>query len=186
MTAMAAEIRSLACNSCGAPLQVPESTRYVTCRHCGASLIVRFDETAAWTEVAEQLQAGQEAANVRLGRIETRQAIAALDRDWERGLERFRSWGLARSGRDDPTRVGSTVMILLSVLLFGAAVYGAAVDFPQLLLLGIVAGLLCGGFAAMARGQESLYLEARRLYLSRRRQLQRHLESLEDHGARSS
>lgn len=183
---MAAEIRSLACNSCGAPLGVSESTRFVTCRHCGASLVVRFDETAAWTELADQLQAGQAAASVRLGRIETRQAIAALDRDWEQGLERFRSWGLARSGRDGPDRVGSTVMILLSVLLFGAAIYGATVDFPQLLLLGVVAGLLCGGFAAMARGQESIYLKARQLYRERRRELERHLRSLADRGSHTS
>ena len=36
----AVKVDSVACNHCGAPLQVGSGTRFVTCAHCGSQLEV--------------------------------------------------------------------------------------------------------------------------------------------------
>ena len=54
---------AVACNRCGAPLNVGEAARFVTCKHCDARLEIRQDDASAWTEVVgkiEQVEATRE------------------------------------------------------------------------------------------------------------------------------
>ena len=37
---MAGKLLNLSCNHCGAPLQVPEETKYLTCTYCSSRLQV--------------------------------------------------------------------------------------------------------------------------------------------------
>ncbi len=52
------ELLSLTCGHCGAPLEVPEETRYVTCGYCSSKLEVHRSGGAIYTEVLEALQKG--------------------------------------------------------------------------------------------------------------------------------
>lgn len=52
MLSMAGTVR-LDCASCGAPLEIGETARYVTCAHCGTSLSVIASGGAIWAEVRE-------------------------------------------------------------------------------------------------------------------------------------
>jgi LSD1 subclass zinc finger protein len=45
------EMLSMSCNKCGAPLEVPTGTNFVTCAFCKASLAIRTSGNAAYTEV---------------------------------------------------------------------------------------------------------------------------------------
>jgi uncharacterized Zn finger protein (UPF0148 family) len=45
------EILSMSCNKCGAPLQVPTGTNFVTCTYCKSALAIHRTGNAAYTEV---------------------------------------------------------------------------------------------------------------------------------------
>jgi DNA-directed RNA polymerase subunit RPC12/RpoP len=49
-------VDALSCNKCGAPLQVSETTNYVTCSHCGSRLVVRRNEAAVYTEILSEIK----------------------------------------------------------------------------------------------------------------------------------
>jgi predicted RNA-binding Zn-ribbon protein involved in translation (DUF1610 family) len=44
------QVEKISCNSCGAPLEVAETTQFATCRHCGAKLSIQRTDTATFTE----------------------------------------------------------------------------------------------------------------------------------------
>ena len=46
----------VACHSCGAPLEVSDEARFVTCRHCGMQLVVKSNDGAAWTQQIEAIE----------------------------------------------------------------------------------------------------------------------------------
>ncbi len=45
------ELEKLVCNSCGTPLMVPSSAKFVTYKHCSGVLQIRRTEAAIYTEV---------------------------------------------------------------------------------------------------------------------------------------
>jgi len=45
-------LEALNCNNCGAPINVPPTANFVTCKGCGAQLIIRRTEEATYTELA--------------------------------------------------------------------------------------------------------------------------------------
>lgn len=49
------QLLTVACNQCGAPLDVPPETSFVTCRHCGAALAVHRNESVAYTRRLDRL-----------------------------------------------------------------------------------------------------------------------------------
>lgn len=42
---------SVSCNHCGAPLQITEETKFVTCLHCDHQLAVKHSDSAIFTGV---------------------------------------------------------------------------------------------------------------------------------------
>jgi DNA-directed RNA polymerase subunit RPC12/RpoP len=69
------ELISLSCNNCGAPLEAPESAKYLTCAFCGSRLSVQRTGSAYYTNVMEQI-----AENT----AQTAKAVEALDQSqWE-------------------------------------------------------------------------------------------------------
>lgn len=49
------ELLSMSCNKCGAPLEVPAGTSFVTCTYCKSSLAIHRTGNAAYTEVLAQI-----------------------------------------------------------------------------------------------------------------------------------
>ena len=74
------KILTLNCNACGAPLEVSAKAKYVTCRYCEAQLVVKHEESAAWTEAVEEI-----ASNVAV--LELDVELMKLDREWEQERE---------------------------------------------------------------------------------------------------
>jgi DNA-directed RNA polymerase subunit RPC12/RpoP len=91
------ETLSLSCNHCGATLDVPEETRFVTCTYCDTKLEVARKGGAAFTrvkEAVERLEEHAERAEERAEKLERdvevlrlEQAIERVDREWERERE---------------------------------------------------------------------------------------------------
>ena len=75
-------LESVTCNHCGAPLQVPEGTKYVTCLHCDRQLTVIESGGARFTQVVEELHA-------QVARLTRQNEAEALDRAWEREKEQY-------------------------------------------------------------------------------------------------
>jgi DNA-directed RNA polymerase subunit RPC12/RpoP len=77
------ETASIACNHCGAPLQIPGNANYVTCNHCGSNLAVRRTASVVFTETIDKLSATTEQLASQVARLERNQRLDSLDRHWQ-------------------------------------------------------------------------------------------------------
>jgi ribosomal protein L37AE/L43A len=78
-------MQSVHCNTCGNKIEVPSTVRYITCARCGASLVVRNEGGAWFTETPLAPRRATDLGEVagRLEELERQSAIARLDREWE-------------------------------------------------------------------------------------------------------
>ncbi len=77
------KVESLACNNCGAPLEVAETTKFATCTHCGSRLSISRSGSAAYTEVLAQIGQHTEQMSDDLTAIRLHNDLERLDRDWQ-------------------------------------------------------------------------------------------------------
>lgn len=71
----------LACNGCGADIDLPDDARLVTCRYCGASLEVTETDGAAFTRVREVVEPGALVTLQKTARYEAALAKYVDDKD---------------------------------------------------------------------------------------------------------
>jgi hypothetical protein len=83
------QVEKISCNSCGAPLEVAETTQFATCRHCGAKLSIQRTDTATFTEVLEQLAAKTDQLSEQVQSLTGHSELAALDREWQMDRENY-------------------------------------------------------------------------------------------------
>lgn len=172
------------CNECGAPLEVPASTRFLTCAHCGSSLRLQRSGGAAFTEVLESLErVGAQTEEIR-GDVETiklQNELERLDREWEREERTLlprdkhgRPIPISRSG-SGAGAVGAVVVIAGGIIWTGMTLaMGAPGFFPA---FGVV---FCAAAAlAMIGNSKRAARYRRRLadYEARRRELTRRLDA---------
>jgi LSD1 subclass zinc finger protein len=84
---MSTSLETLACNNCGAQLQVPSGANYVTCAHCNSQLVVRRDPTVTYTQKLDQIdrrteQMAEDIAHLR--RHTEREQLADEAKKWPR------------------------------------------------------------------------------------------------------
>ncbi len=100
------QIEKIACNSCGAPLEVTTTTKFVTCRHCGMKLSIQRTDTATFTEILDQLTAKTDQLSAQVNNLAGYTELAALDREWE--LERQNYMVTSKHGaKHIPSEAGS-------------------------------------------------------------------------------
>jgi hypothetical protein len=163
---------SVSCNHCGAPLQVPVGTRYVTCTYCGARLEVHRSGNAAYTEVLEALQqkTTQIAGDVEAIRVQNE--IERLDREWMMEREGYMVRD-KHGGRHVPTAASSVVVsvVMVAFAIFwmsGAASLGAGSLFVGIGALFVVIAIASGVNGAR---KAWLYADGEQRYQARRRAL---------------
>lgn len=83
------EVLGLTCNHCGAPLEVPSGTRFITCKYCSSRLEVHQTESAAYTEVVQALTEKTAEIADDLETIKLQNRLEQLDREWAMARERF-------------------------------------------------------------------------------------------------
>jgi hypothetical protein len=171
---------SLTCNHCGAPLEVPANTRFVTCAYCSARLQIHRSGNAVYSEVLDEIDKRTERMADDLETIKLQNDLEALDRQWIMAREDFKV-----RGRDGEYRVPSkagSVIGLVFVTIFGifwtgtALKMGAPGIFP-LFGVAFVAFAIIVGVMGMAKAQA--YEENRKDYERRRRELLRELRDRE-------
>ena len=100
------QIEKIACNSCGAPLEVATTTQFVTCRHCGMKLSIQRTDTATFTEILDKLTAKTDQLSEQVNNLAGYTEMTALDREWE--LERLNYMMTGkRGGKHIPSEAGS-------------------------------------------------------------------------------
>jgi Flp pilus assembly protein TadB len=136
---------TLSCNQCGAPLEVPEETRFLTCRFCTSLLAVEHSESAVYTRVLEALerQTSELAHDVKAMKLQ--QELEQLDRSWEAAHPKSAEIVKTASG----TKVFAVIALIaalvvwiwlicltlgsgdisFSILMFGGGVYGICLAY---------------------------------------------------------
>ncbi|MSR57455.1 MAG: hypothetical protein EXS05_07265 [Planctomycetaceae bacterium] len=163
---------SLACNHCGAALEIPPDTHFVTCRFCSSQLDVQHAGNAVFTKVLEVLDQRTAAMANDLETIKRQNELERFDREWQRERERYLVRG--KQGRTTvPTTTTSVMMlavgVVAGVLWIGAATAQAA-PFP-VLLFGVmfVLVVIVGSLGIYVKAQT--YHRRHRDYESRRQKL---------------
>lgn len=181
---MPMSIEKIACNACGAPLEVLESTRFATCHHCGVKLSIQRTDSATFTEAIKKLEAVAERLEDRVGSLTTKNEIEALDRKWQVERERFMI-STKDDGKELPTKGGA-----LAGGLFGGAfaLFWIAVSFSMtfsgpdfapfsiakvifpLFGIGFFCMIVWNAYSAFNKAEE--YEQAQRRYEARRLEME--------------
>lgn len=173
------ELVRLACDGCGADLELPDDARFVTCRFCEARLEVRRTDTAAFTRVREAVERvekktkrlSNEVAELRAANrvLKLQDELQQLERDWDEEKK-----SLMIRGKDgtvsEPTRTSAQVIGFASVV--GGGFVAVAVPRAEFVLAGIaIAGLGLAG-AYIQHGKAVRFEDAKCRYLDRRDQIE--------------
>ena len=100
------QVEKIACNSCGAPLEVSATTQFATCRHCGAKLSIQRTDTAIFTEILEKLTTKTDQLSEQVSNLSGLTEVAALDREWALERENYMVT-TQHGGRHIPSEAGS-------------------------------------------------------------------------------
>jgi len=74
-------LESITCNSCGAPIEIPETANFVRCNHCSTQLAVRREDDVTFTEELDRLEERTDELSEKVDSLATQNEIAALDRE---------------------------------------------------------------------------------------------------------
>lgn len=176
-------LEKLTCNCCGAPIEVPSLTNFVTCNHCSTQLTVKRTENATFTQKLDQLSEKTEQLSAQVAQLSSHSDLAALDREWE--LERENYMVSGKNGhRHLPTELGAVgggIMITLFGCFWTAMAFGitssapdfgpfsvAKVMFPLFGVIFVLGGI---GSSVWSFRKAGDFREAQRRYERRRQEL---------------
>ena len=177
------DLVKLACNCCGAGLEVAETTNFVTCHHCGSQLTIRRTENSTFTEQLDRLERKTDELSEQVESLTANSALEALDREWELERENFMI-ETKNGGRHLPTR-GNAVGGGIAIAVFGTfwtimaiAITSSGPSFGPFAIAGVIFPLFGVGFVIFgvissitAYQKAEQYEQAHRRYRERRHQL---------------
>lgn len=76
------KVLTVSCNHCGAPLEVPAKTRFLTCSYCSARLEVHRSDSAVYTEVLEAIDQRTQKIADDVAYLKLQSDLEQLDRQW--------------------------------------------------------------------------------------------------------
>jgi LSD1 subclass zinc finger protein len=174
-------LEPILCSQCGAPLTVPPGVNYVTCNQCQASLAVRRESSATYTEVVEKLARQTEELSAHLADLRYEQQLERLDREWQIERDDLLVTG-RRGGKYRPSFVAGAISILVgggfglfwTMMAFGMANAGPgggmAAIFP---IFGLVFIILAIGSGLSMIVKAQRYAQAEHRYRQRRAELEK-------------
>ena len=128
------QIENIACNSCGAPLEVAATTQFATCRHCGVKLAIQRTDTAIFTEILEKLTTKTDQLSEQVNNLSGLTEVAALDREWELERENYMVT-TKHGGRQIPSEagaIGSGVAIAVFGCFWTVTAFAITSDMPTI------------------------------------------------------
>jgi hypothetical protein len=156
---------SVSCNHCGAPLEISEETKFVTCRHCHRQLAVKHSDSSFFTEVLTQLAERTADMADDLKIIQLQNDLERLDREWEAESREYMV-----KGKNGHTSRPSPILITIiggGMLVIGLATLFSSNDgFSSLFMLtfvGVVAFIIYSHWHkhSLLSTREEQYLRAR-------------------------
>ena len=172
------KLLTLTCNECGAPLEVPAKTKFLTCSYCSARLAVQHSSSAVYTEVLETIGRRTEQLADDVETLKLQNRLLRLDREWSEERQRYLVHD--KHGRQHvPGTAGGAIGVVMAVgfgifWIITAGSMGAPGFIPLFGLAVIVIGVLVG---ISHMGKAEAYRTARRRYERRRRELVDRLQS---------
>jgi hypothetical protein len=175
---------SLSCGHCGAPLEVPADTRFVTCAYCSARLEVHHSGNAFYTSVLSAIEEHTEKIAEDLDTIKTQNELERCDREWAQERE-----GYLVRGKDGTTATPSaTGSMIAAVVAGGFGIFWTIMAFtisagaphpifdvfPIFGLIFIAAAIVMG-ISGITKAQK--YEQGRAAYERRRQRILRELEA---------
>lgn len=174
-------VETIACNSCGAPLNVPPTANFATCAHCNSQLAIKRNDTARYTETLDRIEGYTERIAEDVEQIRLQNDLERLDREWR--LERRRFLVRTRAGASRlPTRsyVISSVLVSLVALVLTTFWFGVASSAGDAALffgwfgLVIVAVTLVNAVISIVKGIN--YSAAKQEYHAKRQEILHQLD----------
>jgi Flp pilus assembly protein TadB len=107
------ELLSLACGHCGAPLEVPDGTRFVTCGYCSSKLEVHRSGGAIYTEVLEALQKRTEEIADDVEILKLQNELERIDREWQENRAGYMIG--SKHGASKPSPIRGTIALLFGI-----------------------------------------------------------------------
>lgn len=177
-------VESLLCNSCGAPLDVQDSAKFVKCNHCHTTLRVHRSSNTTSTEAIEKLNETAEGLSEKLEKLTQQSELEALERNWEAQRQNF---VLPNRSGDQPfptegaAWMGGAFIVFFGVLwtVMAIAITRSAPNFGPFAAAKVIFPLFGLGFIAfgiftaikiqqVAKKNRKNLKEAERAYLRRR------------------
>ncbi|MEO1997276.1 MAG: hypothetical protein ABGZ17_18560 [Planctomycetaceae bacterium] len=160
------QLETLSCNSCGGPLEVPETVNYVTCTHCSSRLVIKRNSSATFTEQLDALEAQQDVVLEKLSRIERENRLVGLDRNWERDKQRYMIAD-KHGHKHEPSTLG-VVGPLIAAACGIAFIFLASPAFGHMMPFGLIFVAIGVVIAIINRAKHRDFLAARRRYRKHR------------------
>jgi len=155
----------LLCDSCGAPLEIPDGVSFVTCQHCLTPLKVQRNQSVHYTQKLEEIGDRTRKIDEKLDSLAKWHELEALDRKWEMDRKQY----LNEDGAV-PDQYDSKGMMIIGFLIAGLSLFGAMfVTWP--FVVGIVLGVVIAGNSVQASDKARHYQIHERIYLKKRKML---------------
>ncbi|MEO1999339.1 MAG: hypothetical protein ABGZ17_29190 [Planctomycetaceae bacterium] len=161
------------CDNCGSPLDVPQSSSFVSCQHCGSGLAIHRTDTVVYTEQIEKLSRQTKQVENDVTQLQRRLDLEKVDREWDterRRLGRFLGDpGVPEDPASDPD---VTAIVVFCGCVFCLGIFLFCVGRTGLDVLGALAFISVSVFVIVSSmGVAHNYRRARDSYLQRRANL---------------
>ena len=177
------KLEKVVCNSCAAPLEIPESANFIRCNHCSTQLAVRRNQNITFTEQMEELADRAEELSDRTAELSEQveslriqNEIASLDREWEQERRTYMVRG-KHGHQHIPSELGSIaggiIAVVFGIFWTSQAAQMAGGGFAAFGVLFILVGIGTSIYGFVKAGR---YREAKERYSRRRRELESQLQ----------
>ena len=113
------KLLALNCNRCGAPLEVPQKAKFLTCTFCGTQLSVQRSGGAAYTEALEELGERTEKLVDDVEVLKLQGELDRLDREWTKHREQYMvrsEEGVMVVPNQSNARLGKVILVVFGVI----------------------------------------------------------------------
>lgn len=181
---MSVKMSKIACQQCGADLEVNEEVRFLTCRYCNSRLEIVHDPSVSYSRILDQLVQKQTSIENELKLIRLHRKLHELEQGWESYRQSVSS--RAKDGQlvDPSMRISALPMLasipvgIVLMILVGESLNWIAggLCFPIPVFLGFfISGSL--------QRKKNEFLGMRHRFLQQRTSLKGVIHGLEKNGA---
>lgn len=153
-------IESLACDNCGAPLEVPEQANYVRCNHCDSQLAIHRGASVSYTELVDKIVQRADRLTDEVARLGYENELASIDRSWDRQRESLMLTD-KNGRRSEPSMTGAMIGTVVAVFI-GLIATASAGPF------GLIFLAFAGVIGTVGWVKASEFEKAKRRYRRRR------------------